>query len=143
MSSQDFENKIKKFRNKSYLKSFLSPHAAKTSTSNVLKDINLYTPIEETPPHKIKCEPNVNVGDLVTWEDGVSPLNILRLSGEDKREVGLVIGARWVQAEESARFSKKQGEWISRFVCFPQATVMWNDGQISNIPMEILKIKIE
>ncbi len=141
MSSQDFENKIKKFRNKSYLKSFLS--SPTTQKNKDLFDIGFYTPIDETPPHRPKCDPSVEIGDLVTWNDGVSPVNIFRLSDEDRRNVGIVIGARWVQAEESARFSKKQGEWVSKYICFPQATVMWNDGQISNIPMEILKRKIE
>lgn len=130
------ERKLNKHLKKCNVKSFTAPH----DRGNRL-DEDIYTPIEEVPPYD-SIEPNVKIGDIVVWSFDAPPSKMFRFTYPGDRnyekDVGLVIGARWVKAEKSTRFSKKLGEWVSKFMCFPQAIVMWSDGNVLYIPMRFL-----
>ena len=90
-----------------------------------------YLPIDECPPHQAH-EKTLELGDLVAqlrYKNGALELDF---------EQGIVIDARWVRRESSARFSKKKGEWVVRYEYIPEAIVMWGDGFTSPAPMNLL-----
>lgn len=125
MSKNDFENKIK--TSSSRKKTFFSPN-----NKNEIEDHELNLPISEPPPYTAVYEPTINVGDLVSRSEDIY---------KGIENCGIVIGSHWYRLQKSVRFSKRRGEWIKKYECVPRATIMWSDGKVSNIYMNLLTKK--
>ena len=130
----NFEKKLNKHKKKNH-------KCMCAFCSNDSSPIILHTPIDEEPPYKASSHPTLQVGDLVFWKGSASsPDAILQFSVfEESKSAGIVIGSHWMKVETSARFSKREGDWVSDFVCVPHAVVLWNDAETTDIPMELLE----
>lgn len=106
-----------------------------------LESIMLQIPIDQDPPFKKSSIPNLFNGDLVFWKKEVSdiPFGLPFYSLEESKKAGIVISSHWMKTETSTKFSKKEGGWISNFICIPHAVVLWNDGEMTSIPMDLLE----
>lgn len=129
MKQENLEKKLNKHKKK---------QSCKLCNCKETQHSKSITPIEESPPYRKESEPSIPVGSLVTWKKSLEGSQTIL---EETKSVGIVVDSHWFHAEESAKFSKRKGEWISSFVSIPEAAVLWDDGELTNVPMSMLEIE--
>ena len=86
-------------------------------------------PIEEEPPHKKAYTTSIRSGDVVTYDNASTNMT------------GVVVEVYWARASTSQSFDKKSGSYIREYNCFPEALVMWSEGNVETVdPKWLLKI---
>lgn len=104
-------------------------------TKNYLDSITglpRWLPIEEKTPVPNRGEPHLIPGNLVTWADHLFETTSAKYY--HNKRVGTVLECRWCLAD----WMRTEGKEVDYF---PEAVVLWNDGETTNTSQACL-IKI-
>jgi hypothetical protein len=95
--------------------------------------------IDKCPPlETAERKPNIRVGDLVAWDLSSGPRNMWWTARFGINPTGIVLDTRWSLADwNSTGVTNNIKDWKY----FPEACVLWCNGELTNTSFGALKIR--